>query len=833
CLWGNIEGQNRSVDILRELSHKKLGHSYYGCRIKEKKDSVNKIVLQELRKQIKLSFEEDLHIQLMNCDEEDSPWRLLSFLEAHYDAFTEPGLQTLLIVYLYHRSTTKVLETHPLFVEKLKKQVLRAYEIYEQNEDITTAAFFMHYLKRIEGRYEEISPGNSVFNGIDCRQKLLELQKKARTLEEQSSVALSLGLLHYQGHYQKKPFTKELALDVLKASFTLHGDTFSNSRPNLLYSQEIEQTKVAYRLELATYFNILSPHERNEFLNEIIQGRIEAKQWRGSFPDYSSEDGLIELNAFRGVYLFEGKKARRSYPIESKNLEQYGLSRDTLMDGQGCYYSSDRQKRLKDSRECQHQFNGEWKTFNKLEGGRLKSFLASVGLNDVEGYYLYKGSVSSNTMMTKVQDEKYLLILADTQGNPLYEAEVELQGDNPKNSQYLIKAIRKLFDQESYRLVDLNQIKNQALYQNLSFLQYDSVEGLNLKADAKVNHLTIWVSDNDKQVLEINQGALSFKKIGESYASLQYPGYTLAYAKEETLFGFMDYIHLIQPDSQKEKVVIVSPDKAADLNKLQKSTFFNTLSFDDHLKVFDLDKQGRLVVKSSKDSIWVAHVALLGRDYEAAARYLARAEEMGISEDLSLELLAKISQVKDNHPDAISCRMQATCLMKKNALLYGVDQTIKTKQELAQRYFLPDLYVEYLATLGKGKIPPIDISLEKLLWRNLSKEFLAGNVNPRSVLKARHTALNLSQSSDSIEPIHRLTANEAYTYETRNRVEGLSQDFIPPDLRKGKVNIIDKNLLPYVGAGKHFRAYFFAFYNEALEQSKQQDKPLLERIIAM
>ena len=127
-LWKEKKDPLLAPPFVREIAHLKHLKDDTTIYVADKKELANEVVLENHSQNTQQSFEDTLHIRLSNIDERDAPWRILAFLEEHFIAFEENGMQTLLEAYLYHPAMTKVLQEQPLFIEKHINQLLRVYE---------------------------------------------------------------------------------------------------------------------------------------------------------------------------------------------------------------------------------------------------------------------------------------------------------------------------------------------------------------------------------------------------------------------------------------------------------------------------------------------------------------------------------------------------------------------------------------------------------------------------------------------------------------------------------------------------------------------------------
>lgn len=813
ALWDDSNSTSKQFlapSLARELSHVKMKKNSKDHKntLLDNTELPNEVIVQENSEPLSFSAEEALHIRLTNVDERDSPWRFISFLEQHFTAFQDDGIQILLITYLYNSSITQILQEQPLFIEKLIKQSLRAYEIYAQKGDVKTAAFMMHYLKRIEGRYEEIFGNIESFNHIDYKNNLITLYPLVKNTYQKNAIDIALGLLHYQGALLNKSFTKEIAHDILRATFALQ-ELKGDAHQHLLYQQELRYLQMTYRNEIAHYLDNEPTKNRDQILNTLIGAESSPRYWIGKYPDYITKDAIpytLHYNVVRGELSKNGFINKEQKPISSFILEEYGLSKDSEMDADKFYYSSDKNKRLSiqpaiyTSLVCEYHINDKWLTYQQLE--EMSEFIHSLGLSNVTGYY---------------RDSDGYLFLANAKRDPLYKAAYTLQGDK-----IFINKIEKELDSVKYHLIDPETTKNDSAFKLLKFLNNEN--------------FILWKNaTNDTEILEFKHGLLTFEKRDNLYYSLQYKEYCLATPREKTLSGFIDYIHLVHQASGREKILLLTPTESKP-NRFAPPNFFPPFNFEDTFQVFNLDKDRMPIIKTSKDCVWLSYTALIMRNYQNAAHYLSRAEQMGKSDKTTLDLLKKLISLKDNHPDAINCKMQGLCLIKKNEILHSAKKSLQIKQMMAQELFNPKLYLEYCQTAGKGHLSALPLVTEKVLWRNLSRIFLEELSKKYYLLEKRSKLILDGEKPTAIEPTQ--SFSKVYQHESKPPFFSMS-DFIPPSaynllnskLRTPKEEqlIADRKLLPLIGAGKNFYTHFIDFYKDA----KNKDPDLISRVEIM
>ncbi|MBM3191833.1 MAG: DUF3638 domain-containing protein, partial [Chlamydiae bacterium] len=352
----------------------------------------------------------------------------------------------------------------------------------------------------------------------------------------------------------------------------------------------------------------------------------------------------------------------------------------------------------------------------------------------------------------------------------------------------------------------------------------------------------LWKSQEGHLLLELNHGVMSFEKKEGLYHALEFPGYYLAYPDSEVLFGFTDYLHLVHKETHKEKIVVMAPGDlagnadlfavASDIIKnLENPQFFQARALVEKPQVYDLNEKGAPIPKTSRESLYLAKVALVARAYEKTGHYLELAEAMGALDEEGETFLKQMVQEEDKHPDALNCRLRALCLLKKNAILFDSREIDPKKKEAKALELLKKcdetLYSRYLETCGLGALEPIRVSSEKLLWT-----WIVSKAGKHSVygkfpqLKRRYQELYEGVAPEAI------VTQEARPYGIedvafhRETIMDISAATLMPwqhrPLEEKAAFIRDKELVPTIGGDRNFIAHFFEFYKEAKSGAASQ-----------
>jgi hypothetical protein len=725
-----------------------------------------------------LSLEQSLHVGLLSMDNQDMPLRVLSFFEQRVELFADKSMQAFILSFLCHHNVTEMFKVNPLFIEKLKQQVLRCYAHYVECLDIQTASFCVHYLKRVEGRYLEIHPKYQGFTHIDYKELFKELSQLATNDIDRQVLDIAKGVSHYPEALLNREFQPEWACDILRAQLfvNLHRIQFKTNTSNWVYHDELDFLQMKYRQEIAHCLREGSGVER--ILGDRIPGT-----WHGQYPDYQSDDGVWSYNVVRSELTSQNKKINFLQEISQEQLATYGMNTDAPIDHARMYYNKDRNKRISLDCDlnivCEYQIDNIWVTYQQ----DTSPVWNRLGLLNIQGYYAH-------------DDHDWALILADAYGNPMYTASLDEEDKS-------IKYITKTFENIDYFLVPQEIAQHDLGIKTLKFLEQGSVQ-----------RLTLWqIKNTSRKLLEIDNGALSFIQTDQCYMSVQYPGFYLASCTETSLFGFVDYIHLIHRESKKEKVVIVNVQHPGDRGESVHQWFNQSLMLDGGMKVFNLDEGGNLVIASSKDFGFIAQLCLIAGNYARAWFYLSQSEEMGMLDESSQKILMQIIDSSDNHPDAVVCKMQALYLLKSHLVLYG---RFQAKESLSQELFLhtQPLYQMYLATYGKSQLHPLLDDKEKILWTYLSKEFLDQYIKAPLLKRQKQHIDNVAG-----EPITQIKHTRKRFFPTPEQLQELARkafinidEFIPE-----KIEDVSRPM-PFLGAGVLFRKRFIEMYNEIVKR---------------
>lgn len=690
--------------------------------------------------------EDTLHADLTNCDPKDTGWRLLSLLEKHFpQILTKSDVQMVLLGHLYSEGMTHILKEDVFFASKVVSKLLEYYEYYAK-EDIKTSVFIIHYLKRLEGRCKELQRDVSFFSGIEYRKKLEELFPFCKTKEECAEVYRGMALLHYQTSFFEPAFSESTVIDLLKG--TLHMQAYLQEDKNPLYEEEMRVLMSFYDGFMRKLLTEMTDEKRTLFLNTIIKelSSQSSSRWEGTYPFYTREG--IRYNAYSGEF------AGRQVLIEQdrKVLQEQGISEELTLEN-GYLYTKDKMARVIPGftpPRIEKLIDGNWCTYKSFRKDSHKFLIGSVigGYSNEQSFYVF----------TKERQEPIK-----------YSA---LDG---------FATISTVIKGDEWNLVEKEKSSS-------------------LKKLSYLDNVLLWEGKHStEKLLEINHGEFSFETDDEGrYASIEFPGYFWRESDPLLFSGYTSYMHLSTADGKNHKVLVFAPKSASE--KSDKEPLFSA-EVASYCRCYDLNRDGKPIIRNALDSIFLASIFFVRRDYVTAAEYLLKSEGLGgyhASEETILQLIIARPQA---HPDAFNFKMRALVLLLQNQLLYDKKKKyiLPIKEEESIKA-IETLYLGYLDSYATGGLSPLPIYLEKMLFTELleAKDF------SHSILVERESQVKQGvfdrvtepvSMSVGLEPLHSIKLTVADVKQNRWAQKSLNE-------------------LPYFGSEEEFKEFFLNSYKD-------------------
>lgn len=693
-----------------------------------RRDRENLLVTQDLKQKegVKLDIQTQRELRRLIAVRQSQVKRTLEYFKKHPELLREPDYQTFFKLLMFEPDLLgEQLQKPQKDVEHLIRLLgdftTSNYRSFINNEDLSTATFFLHLNSLFSNYLEHAGWGSqAAAHLMDTRHEIRQVLKQNNLSPNTRSLFNQELALSYRG---KEDLSPQESLELATAAFHAKLKNVNMHKENAF---AIEQLISRW---LPSIEKSLTDENRDTFLNQLVEiaiGSPSEASWKPNphFPAFISSDGTYRIDLREQTLQIESSQLQSKLPedIISHPIIQRLFAQDIPTIGnklaQNHYEFESTQGKYRIILNA-NQFvlqklfvnpsspEGEW--FQYISESEIGSEFRQQGL--------VKGQVS----WLSLRNPEEITVADPIKHAPLYRITCEPSFLGTKEIKLITKIPKKQGDPE----LIIQYIEDTA--SPWGFLtHFEAPSYISLWKHPKTGlPMTLELPRFGEQGLTFTREEVGNKT---RFVSANFPGFSLA--EKQHVPALKDFPHflLLENRSGGQKVLIPRQPFVKDLEKgSKKSSSLETTKgslFRQETSVF-LEKQtalsytvdkksGRLIPESEEGRLYLSMLYLWKMEYATALQYLkGTGSSLRPLNDEEHKILYAIASLKEQNLDQDP---RGTAIRLHAALLIAKDNDIRTRDVRGTPRPMPELasiYQEYLDQLSN--IPSGRLSVEEEL----------------------------------------------------------------------------------------------------------------------